>query len=600
MLQIFSKLFDILDKRERKLAFYILILTMIVGTIEVLGVASIMPFMAILSNPSVVKTNTILSTTYNFLGFTSTDSYLFFIGVCVFILLVGSTFLKAFLVWAQTYYANLRNYSISSRMISGYIQQQYQWFLDHNSAVITASIIGEVSRVVNGVLYPIMRLIANAFITILLLSLFIVVDPVIAIGSMLILGSCYGLIYKYASSRLAKSGKVISVVQNKRIQDVNEAFGGIKDVKISSLENYFVEKYRIHAKDLALHMTYTKNWAEMPSFGMQALVFGGMMLITLYLLKTTNGLEQSIPVLAVYAIGGYKLMPALQEVYKQIAAIKANVSALDSVIEGNSGISPDAPLFIDYGDEETIPFEKSLEIRALHYSYPNTDKPALDGINLKVEKNRTIGFVGGSGSGKTTTVDIILGLLHPQEGGIYIDDTLISDKLIRSWQRNIGYVPQQIFLSDDSIAANIAFGIPSDKIDHAEVERAARTANLHNFIVNELPDGYMTFVGEQGIRLSGGQRQRIGIARALYYDPDVLILDEATSALDNLTEKAVMDAVKKLGHKKTIIMVAHRLSTVQSCDKIFLFDSGKIIANGTYDELIEASLEFRKMAQIQK
>jgi ABC-type multidrug transport system fused ATPase/permease subunit len=241
---------------------------------------------------------------------------------------------------------------------------------------------------------------------------------------------------------------------------------------------------------------------------------------------------------------------------------------------------------------------RRLELREVFYAYPNSERPALHGLTLEIRANSTVGIVGGTGAGKTTAMDVILGLLPPQRGALMVDGREIAgEAALRAWRRSLGYVPQSIFLIDDDVAANIAFGIAREEIDHAAVERAARMAEMHRFVTEELPHGYATKVGDRGVRLSGGQRQRIGIARALYHDPDMLILDEATSALDNLTERAVMDAVAQLGGAKTIVMVAHRLSTVRACDEIFLLEHGRLAARGTYDELVEQSDVFREMAR---
>ena len=599
MFKVYRALVEVLDKKERKQALYVLLLTIMVAFIEVLGVASIMPFMAVVANPEVIQTNLILSFVYEMLGFQSSEGFIFFMGISVFIILVGSALLKAFVVWAQVHYASLRNYSISSRIVSGYLQQPYSWFLVRNSSNLASSILEEVSRVVHGTLYPLMRLVSNGLIAVLLLGLLIYVDPVLAVSTLLVLGVSYGLIYKFAGSQMANQGKVLSESQRNRLKAVNEAFGGIKDVKITGLENSFIEKYRKPAKRLALANISAKLWAEMPSFAMQGLVFGGMMIIMLYLIKSRDGFSGAVPVLTLYALGAYKLMPALQEIYKQLVEIKYHQSALDVIYKDIAFIDSLENEGFDDSDNSLLVVRESIELKDLTFSYPESDKISLEIGSLKIEKNNTVGFVGGSGAGKTTTVDLILGLLQPTRGGIYVDNQKISNVNIRSWQRNIGYVPQVIFLSDDSIAANIAFGLPHDKIDYIAVEKAARVANLHDFVVSELPDGYDTVIGERGVRLSGGQRQRIGIARALYHDPGVLILDEATSALDNVTERVIMEAVGKLGHKKTIIIVAHRLSTVRYSDKLYLFKNGRITASGIYDELIATNPDFKEMAQVQ-
>lgn len=597
MFKLYKKITKILDKREKKLAFLVLLLTTIVAFIEVLGVASIMPFMAVLANPGVIEKNSILFYTYTTLGFETRDSYLFFLGVIVFIMLVGSAFLRALVVWSHVYYANLRVYSISSRLVSGYLNKPYYWFLTNNGSKLSASIIEEVSRVVHGTLHPALRLVSHSLIAFLMMALFMAVDPVLAIGAMMLLGLSYGSIIKFASSRLAKNSKFVSTYQRGRHKVIQEAFGGIKDVKILGLENSFLDKYRTQTRNFALKNVSIKLWAEMPSFGMQALVFGGMMVIILYLMKSVGDLQDIIPVLALYALGGYKLMPSLQEVYKQIAQIKGSQSALDDVLQDIQSIDTSSAQYAN--NKNRLAFNNSIELKDIQYCYPEGNKPVLDGLNLVIQKNTTVGFVGGSGSGKTTTVDIILGLLPANKGSLLVDNEIIDSNKMRPWQNNIGYVPQHIFLTDDSISANIAYGVPNDEIDIAAVVRASQTANLHEFIVSDLPDSYDTHVGERGVRLSGGQRQRIGIARAIYHDPEVLILDEATSALDNITEKVVMDAVKELGHKKTIVLIAHRLSTVQSCDKIFLFENGRIAASGTYKELLEISKNFQEMAMLQ-
>ena len=444
-----------------------------------------------------------------------------------------------------------------------------------------------------------MRLVSNVIVAIMLFSLLIYADPLLAIGALLILGVSYGVVIKLAGKRVRYQGRATSEAQSERLKAVNEAFGGIKDVKMGGFEGFFIDKYRKPAKQHALAAVSLKLWSEMPSFAMQALVFGGMMITILYLMKTREGFNDVVPVLALFSLGAYKLMPALQEIYKQLVEIKFHQSALDVIYHDINLIRPSGEMYLKNTNGSPLGLREFIELKNIKFSYPETNKIALSTDSLKIEKNSTVGFVGGSGAGKTTAVDIILGLLQPSNGSIFVDRQIIDESNLHLWQRSLGYVPQQIYLSDDSIAANIAFGSPNDEIDYEAVEKAARIAHLHEFITGELVDGYNTNVGERGMRLSGGQRQRIGIARAVYHDPDVLILDEATSALDNVTEKIIMDAVEELGHKKTIIIIAHRLSTIRHSDKLFLFEKGEVIASGNYDELINSSSNFREMALIQ-
>jgi len=297
--------------------------------------------------------------------------------------------------------------------------------------------------------------------------------------------------------------------------------------------------------------------------------------------------------LALYAFAGYRLMPALQQIYNNIIRIKFTIPALDTVYNDLKSLKPYSPSH----NKEAIPLNKTITLKNLYFHYPNASRTALKNINFSIQARSTVGIVGATGSGKTTTVDIILGLLEPQKGTLEVDDKVIDKHNLKSWQRSIGYVPQQIFLSDDSVAANIAFGTDLKDINQEAVEYAAKIANLHEFVINELPSKYQTTVGERGIRLSGGQRQRIGIARALYHNPQILILDEATSALDNLTERAVMDAVQTLRKNLTIILIAHRLSTVRNCDNILLLEKGEIKEQGTFEELIKNNAQFRATAK---
>jgi ABC-type multidrug transport system fused ATPase/permease subunit len=305
---------------------------------------------------------------------------------------------------------------------------------------------------------------------------------------------------------------------------------------------------------------------------------------------------------SLYALAGYRLLPALQLVYRELTILKFTVPALNRLYED---ISEQRTEFQNESEPdessqalvERLPTPRqSIRLENITYTYPNAKTPTLSQLNISIAAQTTVGFVGKSGSGKTTAVDIILGLLKPEAGQLRVDGVAITAENYGAWQKILGYVPQHIFLSDESIAANIAFGVPRRRIDLQAVERAARIANLHDFIVSELPNGYHTLVGERGLRLSGGQRQRIGIARALYHEPKVIIMDEATSALDNMTELAVMDAVHNLDRSTTVILIAHRLTTVRDCDHIYLLDHGKVIGEGSYDELSTTHSRFRALA----
>lgn len=331
---------------------------------------------------------------------------------------------------------------------------------------------------------------------------------------------------------------------------------------------------------------------------LKAVALGGILFFVLFLLLTHGGdLNAVLPVLGLYAFTSIRLFPALQQVYSGMTGLRFSRPMLDKLhadLLKNPAPAPEE-ILADPAAVAPLGLREALEFDDVRYAYPKAERTALAGLSLTIPARTTVGIVGGTGAGKTTAVDLLLGLLEPQGGAIRVDGVALDAGNRRAWQNSIGYVPQQIYLTDDTVSANIAFGLQGAEIDQAAVERAARIAELHDFVTRDLPQGYETQVGERGVRLSGGQRQRIGIARALYHDPDILVLDEATSALDNVTEKVVMDAVHNLGHAKTIVLIAHRLSTVRDCDTIFMLEQGRLVAQGSYDDLLETSQKFRAM-----
>ena len=303
----------------------------------------------------------------------------------------------------------------------------------------------------------------------------------------------------------------------------------------------------------------------------------------LYKMTQTGNFNNYLPIISLYVFAGYRLMPALQQIYSSLTQLTFVGPSIDKL---NNDIKSLKPLNLNH-DEDVLTFNKEINLHYVHYNYPNTSRTALKDINLTIPLKSTVGLVGSTGCGKTTTVDIILGLLEPQKGTLEVDGKVITKQNTRAWQRSIGYVPQHIYLSDDTIMANIAFGVEPKEINQEMIKKVSKIANLHQFVIDELPKQYQTIIGERGVRLSGGQRQRIGIARALYHNPKVLILDEATSALDNQTEQAVMKAINNLNKKITIIIIAHRLNTVKNCDIIYKLDKGQLISQGTYNEIFQ-------------
>ena len=599
MIDTFRKIRDLLDARERRNALILFVMMLFMGLFEVVGVVSIMPFIAVLAKPDVVYTNSYLSATYQFFGFSNTNNFLLFLGGVLFVLVVGSLAFRALTKWATVRYVQMRNYSLSCRLLQGYLERPYSFFLNRHSADLGKTVLSEVSGVIGKGLMPAMELVANTIVAVLIISLVVAVDPMVAAIALVILGGAYATIYLSLRSYLTRIGTDRVSATRQCYQIAQEALGGIKDVKVLGLEKGYIHSFQNPAMRLARISTKFKFISEVPQFAMQAIVYGGMLIILLALMVARDGdLAAVLPLIALYAFAGSRLNPALQTIYRSFTTLRFSKHALDTLHKDlvEIGSIGGAASIINDRSHGLLRLQSELQLDNITYSYPQAEHPALIDLSLTIPAKTTVGLVGSTGAGKTTVVDIIMGLLVSQQGEMRVDGIPITGGAIRDWQNNLGYVPQHIFLTDDTVAANIAFGTPPNEIDQDAVERAARIADLHHFVMEELPNGYQTMVGERGIRLSGGQRQRIGIARALFHDPDVLVLDEATSALDNLTEKAVMDAVHNLGHRKTIILIAHRLSTVRECDVIFLLEHGKLKASGTFTELVERDESFSMMA----
>jgi ABC-type multidrug transport system fused ATPase/permease subunit len=591
---IMKKVRDLLSVSERRRGLLLLVMISIMALLETTSVASIMPFIMVLTHPDVVESNRYLSLAYHSLGFQDADKFLFFLGFVVLGVVVGSTAFRAFTTWAMLRFAATRSYTLSRRLFTAYLHRPYEWFLNQHSADLGKSVLSEVQQVVVGALIPAMQIFSQAALAALLIALLMVVNPFLALTVTVILGGLYIAIILASRAYLSAIGADRLRSNMERFRICSEAFSGIKDIKLLGLEDAFLTRFQSPAKRFAKHQAASQTISQLPQFAIQTIAISGVLVIILYQLLRNGSNYETLSLLALYAIAGYRLMPALQRIYQSTAQMRFAEPAVDVLYKDLIETPRDGDRKSPKG-QRPLRLLSKLEFRDLSYSYPSAAGSALKGVSLTIPAASTVGFVGRTGAGKTTAVDILLGLLEPTAGQLLVDGTNIAGGNRRAWQRSVGYVPQHIFIADDTVAANIAFGVERDEIDIASVEAAARIANLHEVVVQELEQGYNTLLGERGLRLSGGQRQRVGIARALYRDPDVIVMDEATSALDNITERAVMDAVANLRHRKTIVIVAHRLSTVQRCDRIFVLDSGSIVASGTYRELVEENEQFRAM-----
>ena len=589
-MQTFKKLLFLLSSDERKSAGLLLIMIIIMALLDMIGVASILPFMAVLTDPSLIETNYILNTMFQkskIFGVETTQQFLVALGFLVFGLLVVSVSFKALTTYIQVRFVQMREYSIGKRLVEGYLNQSYSWFLSRHSADLGKIILSEVQQVIVNGMRPLMELIAKSMIAIALIALLFIVDPKLSLIVGSSLGGVYLIIFLFVRNYLNRIGKERLKKNQQRFTIVSEAFGAAKEVKVGGLEEKFIMSFSDSAKIFARTQASSQLISQLPRFILEVVAFGGILLLILYIMSQTNNFNTALPVLSLYVFAGYRLMPALQQIYGSFTQLSFIGPSLDKLHDDLKNLKP-----IDkIQDQDISKFNKTITLKNVEYNYPNASKTALKNISLKIPLKSTVGLVGATGSGKTTTADIILGLLEPQKGALEVDEKVITKQNVRSWQKSIGYVPQNIYLSDDTVTANIAFGVSPKDINHDRVEEVAKIAKLHGFITTELPKKYQTTIGERGIRLSGGQLQRIGIARALYNNPQVLIFDEATSSLDNLTEKAVMEAVANVAKDITVILIAHRLNTVKNCDIIFKFDKGQLIEKGTFDEVIKNDKE---------
>jgi len=585
---------DLFDKREKRQLIIIFLALLVMGFIELLGVGSIGPFIAVASNPTIIHTNKYLSKAFTMFNFTSDTQFIISIGIAVIVILVISNACLSLIHFLIYYYTAKRKHSITMRIFERFLRQPYIFFLNTNTADISKRILHNVNTFVGTVLFNLLHLMSAIIISLCIIVLLVMLNPILALVVSLVLALSYIIIFYLVRNFLSKKGQETNIQNYLKHKYILESFGGIKDIKILGKEKVFLNLFAEPSKKSAINDSQRDIVNDMPKYILETIAIGGMLGVILFMLNMGSSIDEFLSTLTVYAFGAYRLLPLLQKIFRAFSSIKYHFPIVRELHRdfkelpaGNNLANTDIP---------RMNFQKNIRLENIVFSYPNTNKDIIKNQNITITLNTSIAFVGATGCGKTTLVDIILGLLEPQNGKLFIDEVEITDSNRKNWQKNLGYVPQSIYLTDDTVRNNIAFGIESKKIDETAVIKAAQLANIHDFIVTELEKGYDTVIGERGIRLSGGQRQRIGIARAVYHDPSVLILDEATSALDSFTENAIMDAIKKLSRKKTIIMIAHRITTVKNCDIIYIMEKGIIVDQGNYNELYQKNPDFRKMA----
>mgnify|MGYP001222048921 CR=1 FL=1 len=588
-----NKLLYLLSERERKQAFLLLLLSVIIAVVDAAGVASILPFMAVMSDPEVIKTNPTLSQAYEYFAFSSERDFLVFLGSALFFLLIGSLLLKGIGTYLTLKFTRLREYTIGRKLYSRYLNQNYSYFVSRHSAEIHKIILSEVAVVVTSGLAPLLTIISQGIVVVVLIIMLIFVNWQIAIISGLAFSVIYGLLFYATNALVVRQGTGRAEANNKRFMSLSESAGALKEIKLKGFENSYIERFSVPAKKYANHLANGLAISQLPRFALEALIFGGLIVASLW---AGGSNSSAVPLIALYAFAGYRLMPALQQIYTSVTQLRLVDAPLNSLHHDLTTL-PERYVSEEEGVEHnSSSFISSIEFRNISFKYPGSDAFALKSLDLQIKKGDLIGLVGLTGSGKTTLVDLLLGLFDPTDGEVLVNDLPREDNSLKRWSKSLAYVPQDIFIADDTLSSNIAFGVPVENINDDAVKRAAELACLDEFAMS-LPKKYETMLGERGGKLSGGQKQRVGIARALYTSPNLLVMDEATSALDTITEKQISKSIKNIAKDITVIIVAHRMSTIMSCDKIYLLESGKISASGSFKELVQANKKFEELAR---
>lgn len=584
----------IFDKEEKRRLFFVFLLIVSQSIFDVVGVASIFPLISIISDQSMILTNPTLAWIYKKGGFESNEIFTLFIGVAMFALIFVANIIKATTAHAVFNFSYKMECDLGVKLMQKYLALPYREIAARNSVHFSKNILSETTQVTNGILLATIQMAAQFLLVIGLLGLLLLMNWQVTLFVSLTIGAIYALIFVVTRPILAKAGARRVKENARRFFVINEAFSGIKAVKAAHLERTYLARFIAPAKLYARDQVTAATLATIPRFLLEIVSFGGMLGLLFYLVWQKGGLIEALPIIAVYSFSVYRLMPAAQQIYRSMAIIKSARPSIELLFDDLQQL----PIRQSSSMEgKTLEFDVELKLDSVSFSYAESKISTLNDVSISIKPNEVIGLAGQTGSGKTTTADIMLGLLKPKEGALMLDGQSLLANDSAGFGNFFGYVPQKIFICDDTVLANIAFGSAPEDIDIDKVMQVAKIAQMHDFISTDLPMKYHTMLGEDGVRLSGGQRQRIGIARALYNSPKLLVLDEATSALDTITERAVIAAVAQEHKNCAIVMIAHRINTLKFCDRIYVFDKGSVVAAGTYSELIKSSSVFQKLVR---
>jgi ABC-type multidrug transport system fused ATPase/permease subunit len=584
------RLWHHLSRRRRRQFALLLGLVLVSAFAEVVSLGAVLPFLGILAVPDRLFAHPFVASIAQALGITSADRLVLPLTFAFIAAALIAGAIRILLLWVNTRLAYASGADLSIEAYRRTLYQPYRVHLARNSSVVISGI-GKMETAVN-VLSQVLTFISSTVTMGAILLALILINPLVASVAIVGFGGSYGVITGLSRARLRRNSQRIATERTQVIKALQEGLGGIRDVLLDGTQPVYCEVYRQADLPMRRAVGYNAFIAQSPRFAMEAL---GMVLIAALaygLSRQPGGVAAALPVLGALALGAERLLPALQQSYGAWANVAGCIASLSDTID-----LLDQPVAAELLQPAPAPllFQSTIRFDAVRFRYTSDGPWVLHNLDLTIPKGARIGFVGTTGSGKSTTLDLLMGLIEPTQGQLLVDGLPLTGNRIRAWQRTIAHVPQSIFLADTTLAENIAFGVPREAIDFELVRQAARQAQIADFI-EARSEGYNALVGERGIRISGGQRQRIGIARALYKQASVLVFDEATSALDNATEQSVMDAIDGLNRDLTILLIAHRLTTVRRCDTIVELEHGRVVARGTYEQLVECSSSFRERA----